>query len=89
MSQQHNNATYTHRPVDSKTGKPSTTAAIVEWVPFSQPNKDINSEKLASGVDRRIDDKTFGASAIMKGIDDTATYANAQVSKQVFAINVV
>ncbi len=32
---------------------------------------------------------SFGVSAIMKGIDDTATYANAQVSKQVFAENVV
>ncbi len=28
------NVTYTHRPVDSKTGKPSTTAAV-EWVPFT------------------------------------------------------
>ena len=31
----------------------------------------------------------MAVSAIMKGIDDTATYANAQVSKQVFAENVV
>ncbi|QHU92934.1 hypothetical protein GWK77_01950 [Candidatus Saccharibacteria bacterium oral taxon 488] len=57
-------------------------------MPFSQPNKDIDFENLFKQVDRRID-TSFGVSAIMKGIDDTATYANAQVSKQVFAENVV
>lgn len=82
-----NNVTYTHRPVNIKTGVPSGSAAI-EWVPFSQPNKDIDFENLFKQVDRRID-TSFGVSAIMKGIDDTATYANAQVSKQVFAENVV
>ncbi len=65
----------------------SSTTAAVEWVPFSQPNKDIGPENLFKQIDRRID-TSFGVSN-MKGIDDTATYANAQVSKQVFAENVV
>ncbi len=65
----------------SKTGKPSTTAAV-EWVADSlAPNKDIDFENYLKQVDRRID--VIGVSAIMKSIDDTATYANA--FKTVFA----
>ncbi len=48
-----------------------------------KPNKDIDFENLLKQVDRRID-TSFGVGT-MKGIDDTATYANAQASKQVFA----
>ena len=57
-----NNVTYTHRPVNIKTGVPSGSAAI-EWVPFSQPNKDIDFENLFKQVDRRID-TSFGVSAL-------------------------
>ncbi len=48
--QSNNNKVTTHRPVDSKTGKPSTTAAV-EWVPFSQPVKILDFENLFKQVD--------------------------------------
>ncbi len=47
-----NNVTYTHRPVDSKTGGKATAA--VESVPFSDRTKILTSG-LFKQVDRRID----------------------------------
>ncbi len=49
-------------------------------------NKDIDFENLFNRVDRRIDASFCVGNH--ENIDDTATYANAQVSKQVFAENV-
>ncbi len=49
-----NNVTYTHRPVDSKTGKPSTAA--VESGAVLTTEQDIDFENLfKKQVDRRID----------------------------------
>lgn len=76
------NVTYAHRPVDSSSGKP--VDAQIEWVPFSQSNKDIDFKNLFEQTNHRID-VTYGVPAIVKGIDDAATYANAQVAEKTFA----
>ncbi len=76
------NVTYTHRPIDPESGKPAD--AQIEWVPFGQLNKDIDFKNLFSQVNNRID-VAFGVPAIVKGIDDAATYANAQVAEKTFA----
>lgn len=76
------NVTFSHRPVDRNTGKP--VDAQIEWVPFSQSNKDIDFKNLFEQTNHRID-VTYGVPAIVKGIDDAATYANAQVAEKTFA----
>lgn len=76
------NVTFSPRPIDKNTGKPSD--AQIEWVPFSQSNKDIDFKNLFEQTNHRID-TTYGVPAIVKGIDDAATYANAQVAEKTFA----
>lgn len=76
------NVTYSHRPIDPNTGKPSE--AQITWTPFSQSNKDIDFKNLFEQTNKRID-VAFGVPAIVKGIDDAATYANAQVAEKGFA----
>lgn len=77
-----NNITYTPRPVDGATGKPGS--AKIEWIPFSEPNKNIDFATLFSQVNKRID-LAYGVPQIVKGVDDAATYANAQVAESGFA----
>lgn len=77
-----NNITYSHQPIDKDTGKPAD--AQIEWLPFSQSNKDIDFKNLFSQVNNRID-TAYGVPAIVKGIDDAATYANAQVAEAGFS----
>ena len=76
------NVTYAHRPIDPNNGSP--VSARIEWVPFSQSNKDIDFKNLFQQTNQRID-TAFGVPAIVKGIDDAATYANAQVAEKTFA----
>lgn len=76
------NVTYSHRPIDNTSGKPAE--AKIQWVPFSQTNKDIDFKNLFEQTNKRID-TTYGVPAIIKGIDDAATYANAQVAEKTFA----
>ena len=77
-----NNVTYTHQPTDKTTGKP--VQAQIEWLPFQQSNRDIDFASIFNQANKRID-VAYGVPAIIKGIDDTATYANAQVSERSFA----
>ena len=76
------NVTYSHRPIDPNSGKPAE--AQIEWVPFSQANKDIDFKNLFEQTNRRID-VAYGVPQIVKGVDDAATYANAQVAEKGFA----
>lgn len=71
-----NNVTYSHRPV-GQNGE--TYPAQIEWTPFAQSNKDIDFKNLFDQTNRRID-TAYGVSQIVKGVDDAATYANAQVA---------
>lgn len=77
-----NNVTYSHAPVDPSTGK--VAEAKIEWIPFQQSNKDIDFKSLFEQANHRID-QAYGVPAIVKGIDDAATYANAQVAEAGFA----
>lgn len=77
-----NNVTYSHAPVDPATGK--VAEAKIEWIPFQQSNKDIDFKSLFEQANHRID-QAYGVPAIVKGIDDAATYANAQVAEAGFA----
>jgi phage portal protein BeeE len=76
-----NNVTYTPRPI-GQDGKPAD--AKIEWIPFAQANKDIDFKNLFEQANKRLD-LAFGVPAIVKGIDDAATYANAQVAEKTFA----
>lgn len=81
-----NNVTYSHRPVDPNNGKP--TEAQIEWIPFSQSQKDIDFAAVFDQANKRID-MSFGVSQIIKGVDDQAKYSNADVSERGFAKRVV
>lgn len=77
-----NNVTYSHAPIDKSTGK--AEQAQIQWIPFAQTNKDIGFAELFDQANKRID-VAYGVPAIVKGIDDAATYANAQVAEKTFA----
>lgn len=76
-----NNVTYAHRPIDPTTNKPAQ--AQIEWVPFSQTNKDIDFKNLFEQANKRID-VSYGVSQFIKGVDDSPNYATAQVSEKNF-----
>lgn len=76
------NVSYSHQPVDPATGK--AAPAQVQWIPFAATNKEIDFKNLFEQVNKRLD-TSFGVSQIVKGVDDAATYANAQVSEAGFA----
>lgn len=77
-----NNVTYAHRPIDPTTNK--AAEAQIQWVPFAQSNKDIDFKNLFEQTNKRID-LAYGVPQIIKGVDDAATYANAQVAEKTFA----
>jgi phage portal protein BeeE len=77
-----NNVTYTPRPVDPNTQKPAD--AKIEWIPYQQSNKDIDFEPLLKHVDNRLSE-AYGVSSIIKGVDSSAKYSNAEVSENGFA----
>jgi len=77
-----NNVTYSHAPIDPATGK--AAEAKIEFIPFQQSNKDIDFKSLFEQANHRID-TAYGVPAIVKGIDDAATYANAQVAEAGFS----
>lgn len=81
-----NKVTYTPRPVDPSSGKP--TEAKIEWIPFAQANKDIDFKSLFEQANHRLD-LSYGVPAIVKGVDDAATYANAQVAEKTFSLRAV
>lgn len=76
-----NNIVYVPRPVGAD-GKPAE--AKIEWIPFSHSNKEIDFKNLFEQANKRLD-LAFGVPAIVKGVDDAATYANAQVAEKTFA----
>lgn len=73
--------TFAHRPVD-QTGKP--VDAQIEWTPFSEKNRDIGLKEIFDQTNNKID-LAYGVPQIVKGVDDAATYANAQVAERGYA----
>lgn len=76
-----NNVTYTPRP-RGQDGKPAD--AKIEWIPFASSNKDIDFKNLFEQANKRID-RAYGVPQIVQGVDDAATYANAQVADAGFS----
>lgn len=76
-----NNVSYVPRPM-GQDGKPADSK--VEWVPFAQSNKDIDFKPLLGHIDNRLSE-AYGVSSIVKGVDSSAKYSNAEVSENGFA----
>ena len=72
---------YSYQPIDPATNKPAQ--AGITWIPFNVSNKDLELGTLFDNTNQKID-SAFGVPAIVRGVDDSATYANAQVAKRNF-----
>jgi len=81
-----NNVTYVHDPIDPSTNKP--VGATIEWIPFSTTNKDLDLKSIFENVNKKID-SAYGVPATIRGVNDSVTYASAQVDERNFVINVV
>ena len=76
-----NNVQYIHRPISTDTG--AVLPAQIEWIPFSQPNKDMSLEAIFKQVNDKID-STFGVPASIRGVNDNNTYASVKVDERIF-----
>ena len=76
-----NNVQYIHRPISADTG--TVLPAQIEWIPFSQPNKDMSLEAIFKQVNDKID-STFGVPASIRGVNDNNTYASVKVDERIF-----
>ena len=76
-----NNVQYIHRPISADTG--TVLPAQIEWIPFSQPNKDMSLETIFKQVNDKID-STFGVPASIRGVNDNNTYASVKVDERIF-----
>lgn len=79
-----NNVQYVHRPISSDTG--SVLPAQIEWIPYSQSNKDMALETIFRQVNDKID-STFGVPASIRGVNDNNTYASVKVDERIFVEN--
>lgn len=82
-----NNVAYSYTPVDPTTGKPATTSSIV-WTPFNVDNKDMELGVIFDNVNKKID-SSFGVPATIRGVNESVTYAGAQVDERNFVVNVL
>ena len=80
-SGRNNNIVYTHRPIDPATG--AATSAQIEWIPFSQSNKDMSLDSVFKQANDKID-SAFGVPASIRGVNDNNTYASVRVDEQIF-----
>lgn len=76
-----NNVQYIHRPISTDTG--AVLPAQIEWIPFSQSNKDMSLETIFKQVNDKID-STFGVPASIRGVNDNNTYASVKVDERIF-----
>ena len=80
-SGRNNNVIYAHRPIDPATG--SATTAQIEWVSFSQTNKEMSLDSVFKQANDKID-SAFGVPASIRGVNDNNTYASVRVDEQIF-----
>ena len=76
-----NNVVYTHRPISALDGQPAN--AQVEWIPFSQSNKDMTLQQLFDQANKKID-MDFGVPQEIKGYLENSNYASANVAEHIF-----
>lgn len=80
-----NNITYSHTPIDPETGKPAT-ASKIEWIPFNISNNDLDLGTIFDNVNKKID-SSYGVPATIRSVNESVTYASAQVDERNFVIN--
>lgn len=80
-----NGVIYNYIPVNPVTRKPEDHGKIV-WVPFQQPNNSLDLPNLDSMVVNRLG-SAMGVPDIVRGIDDSQTYDNAQMAERSFIEN--
>ena len=76
-----NNVIYSHRPTNSTTGQAEKSQ--IEWIPFSQPNKDLALKDLFEQVEK-VRDVTFGVPREVKGYLQNSNYASATTAEHIF-----
>lgn len=76
-----NNVIYTHRPTNTVDGKP--LEAQVEWVPFSQGNKNLSLKEIFEQAEK-VRDMTFGVPREVKGYLQNSNYASATTAEHIF-----
>lgn len=76
-----NGVLYVHKPVNAATGAPMNSQ--VEWIPFSQGNKDLSLHELFEQAEK-VRDMNFGVPAEVKGYLQNSNYASANVAERVF-----
>lgn len=81
-----NNVTYSHQPIDPNTGKPAE--AQIQWVPFSQTNKEMSLEPIFRQVNQKLD-SAFGVPASIRGVGENNNYATAQMDKRNFVEDII
>lgn len=80
---QNNNVTYSYNPIDAN-GK--VLNSQIKWTPFSVQNKDMELGTLTDNIQKRKE-SVYGVPGVIRGVDDSANYATAQVMERSFVVN--
>lgn len=80
-----NGVLYNYIPVDPRDNRPQQQGKII-WVPFQQANNSLDLDSLDSMVNNRLA-SGMGVPDIVRGIDDSQTYNNAQMAERSFIEN--
>lgn len=80
-----NGVVYNYIPVDPMSRKPEDHGKLV-WVPFQQANNSLDLGTLDGMVTNRLG-SAMGVPDIVRGIDDSQTYNNAQMAERSFIEN--
>lgn len=80
-----NGIAYNMIPVDPLTHKPSQTSKLV-WVPFQNSNDSLDLKTINDAVNNRLAN-ALAVPDIIRGIDNSQTYANAEMAERAFIEN--
>lgn len=80
-----NGIVYNMVPVDPTTHKPSQTSKLV-WVPFQNSNDTLDLQTVSDVVNNRLAN-ALAVPDIIRGIDNSQTYANAEMAERSFIEN--
>lgn len=80
-----NGIAYNMIPVDPLTHKPSQTSKLV-WVPFQNSNDSLDLQTVNDVVNNRLAN-ALAVPDIIRGIDNSQTYANAEMAERAFIEN--
>lgn len=80
-----NGIAYNMIPVDPITHKPSQTSKLV-WVPFQNSNDSLDLQTVNNVVNTRLAN-ALAVPDIIRGIDNSQTYANAEMAERAFIEN--